>query len=226
MRSQEVGGPRLELHGRAAEVVVQPRLPLPRLGRRDVDDLPGRADRLDERRGHRPAPTDEDQHRAGERVPDHLDEPGNVGGEQPAGLSHDDDAPVHQEGRRGAGVDDRPDAEILAQATADLLDHECVVLVAHHIVEQGAHLLGHQRGIVTLDEIGRRHLSCAHSASLTAASASRTRHVPLTSWTRTMRQPQAMPSAAAPMEASRRSVSSKLRILPRNVLLDAESRSG
>ena len=162
-----------------------------------------------------------------ERVLHDLDQPGHVGGEQPAGLAHDDDAAVDQEGWGEAGVDDGADAQLVAGAAADLLDDERVVAVAHHLVEQPAHGLGHQGGVVALDQIRREHgAGRAHSASLTAASASRARQVPLTSCTRTMRQPQAMPRAAAPMEASRRSVSSRSRILPRKVLFDAESSSG
>ena len=226
MVRQEVGGSGLQLDGCSAQMVVQPRLALPRLGRRHVDDLPGRLHGLDERRGHRPASPDEHQHRRGQGVLDDLDQPGDVGGEQPPRFAHDHHPAVHQEGGGQAGVDDGADAELLPQTPADLLDDEGVVAFAHQVGQQGAHLLGHQRRIVTLDEIRRRDPSAAHSASSTAASTSRARHVPLTSCTRTMRQPQAMPSAAAPMEASRRSVSSKSRTLPRNVLLDAESKSG
>ncbi len=226
MVRQEVGGWRLEPDRCAPQMIVQPRLALPRLGGRDVDDLPGRLDGLHEWRRHRPASTDEHQHRRGQGVLDDLDQPGNVRSEQPPGFAYDHHPPVHEEGRGQAGVDDGANAELLPQSPADLLDDEGVVAVAHQVGQQGAHLLGHQRGIITLDEIRRRDLSAAHLASLTAASTSRTRQVPFTSCTRTRRQPQAMPRAAAPMEASRRSESSKSRIPPKNVLLDAESRSG
>ncbi len=157
---------------------------------------------------------------------DHLDQPRHVGRQQAPGLAHDDDPAVDQEGRGQAGVDDGADVQLVARSATDLFHDERVVAVAHHVVEQPTDRLGHQRGVVTLDQVDGLGPGSAHSASLTAASTSRARQVPLTSCTRTMRQPQAMPRAAAPMEASRRSVSSKSRILPRNVLLEAESRSG
>ena len=223
---QHVGGPRLELHRRRAEMVVQPGLAVPRLARRDVDDLARRADRLDQWRGNRPAAAHQDQHRRREGVLHDLDQPRRVGRQQPPGLAHDDHPAVDQEGRGQAGVHDRPDAQLVAGAAADLLDDERMIAVADHVVEEHADLLRDQRGVVTLDEVHRLGPRSAHCASLTAASTSRARQVPLTSCTRTMRQPQAMPRAAAPMEASRRSVSSRSRILPRKVLLEAESRSG
>ena len=61
---QQIGGPRLELHRRGSQMVVQPGLAVPRLARRDVDDLAGRADGLDERRRNRPAPADQDRARS------------------------------------------------------------------------------------------------------------------------------------------------------------------
>ena len=72
-----------------------------------------------------------------------LDQAGDVRREQPPGLAHHHDAPVHQEGRGQAGVDDGADAQLVARAPADLLHHERVVAVAHHLGQQGAHLLGH-----------------------------------------------------------------------------------
>src|SRR6185437_5392887 len=136
------------------------------------------------------------------------------------------DAAVDEERRGEAGVDDGAHVELVARPAAHLFDHEGVVALAHQLLEQGPHLLGDQGRVISLDEIGGGRPRHAHAASLTAASASRARQVPLTSCTRTMRQPQAMPRAAAPMEASRRSVSSKSRIFPRNVLLEAERSSG
>ena len=84
---------------------------------------------------------------------DDLDQPRHVGGQQAPGLAHDDHPAVDQEGRGQAGVDDRPDAQLVAGAAADLLDDERVVAVAHHVVEEPADGLGHQRGVVTLDQI-------------------------------------------------------------------------
>ena len=152
----------------------------------------------------------------------------HVGGEQAAGVTDDHHAPVHQEGRGEAGVHDGADVQLVAGGTADLLHHERMVAVAHHAGKQRPHLLGHDGGVVALDQIDRDGGlgPRAHAASLTAASASRARHVPRTSCTRTMRQPHAMPSAAAPMDAAPRSVSSKSSTLPKKVLLDAESSSG
>ena len=207
-------------------MVVQPGLAVPRLARRDIDDLACRADGLDEWRGNRPAAAHQNEHGRREGVLDDFDQPWRVGRQQPPGLTHDDDPAVDQEGRGQAGVHDGPDVQLVARSSADLLDDERMVSVAHHIVEQFADGLRDQGGVVTLDQVHRLRPRCAHSASLTAASASRARQVPLTSCTRTMRQPQAMPRAAAPMEASRRSVSSRSRILPRKVLLEAESSSG
>ena len=226
MTRQEVGGPRLELDRPGPQVLVQPCLAVPGLARGDVDDLTRRVHRLDERRRHGPTPADQDEHRRREGVLQDLDQAGGVGGEDPTGLTHHDHAPVHQEGWGEAGVHHRADTQLVARPATDLLDDERMVAVAHHVVDEPAHGLGHERGVVTLDEIHRRRRRRAHSASLTAARTSRARHVPLTSCTRTMRQPQAIPRAAAPMEASRRSVSSRSRILPRNVLFDAESSSG
>ena len=162
---QQVGGRRLELHRRPAQVVVQPRLALPRLARGHVDDPPGRVHRLDQRCGDRPTAAHQDQHGRRERALDDLDQPGHVGREQPPRLAHHHDAPVHQEGRGEAGVDDGPDAQLLARAATDLLDDEGVVEIAHHLGQQGTHLLGDHGGVVTLDEI-RRCDRLAHSASL------------------------------------------------------------
>ena len=145
MARQQIGGPRLELHRRGTQVLVQPGLAVPGLARRDVDDLAGRRDRLDQRRRNGPAPADQDEHGRRQRVLHDLDQPGHVGGEQPAGLAHDDHAAVDQEGRGEAGVHDGADAQLVAGAAADLLDDERVVAVAHHLVEQRADGLGHQR---------------------------------------------------------------------------------
>ena len=116
-------------------------------------------------------------------------------------LAHHDDPPVHQEGWGQAGVHDGADTQLVAGTAPDLLHDERMVTVTHHLVEEPAHGLGHQGGVVPLDQIDGGGRGRAHSASLTAASTSRARQVPLTSCTRTMRQPQAIPSAAAPMEA-------------------------
>ena len=153
---------------------------------------------------------------------------GRVGRQQAAGLAHHHDPPVDQEGRREAGVDDGSHHELVPRATADLLDDQHMVTLAHHLGQQRPHLLGHQRGVVTLYQVGRRRagVAGAHGASLTAARVSRTRQVPRTSCTRSTRQPHAIPRAAAPREAARRSVSSRSRIRPRKVLLDAERSSG
>ena len=209
-------------------MVVEPRLAVPRLRGGHIDHPPRRHDGLDDRRGDGAAPAGEDQDGGGERVGDHLDQPRRVGRDQAPGVAHHHHAPLHQERRGHAGVDDRPDAELLSGGTADLFDHERVVPVPDQLAQQSAHLLGHQRGVVAAHQVDRRrrHLLGAHAASLMAASASRARQVPRTSCTRTIRQPQAMPSAAAPMDASRRSVSSRPRTPPRKVLLEAESSRG
>ncbi len=226
MTRQQIGRPRLELHRRRPQMVVQPRLTLTRLARRDVDDLASGADRLDQRRRNGASAADEHQHRRREGVLHHLDQSWRVGRQQPPRLAHHHHAPVDQEGRGQAGVHHGADIELVAGGAADLLHDERVVVVAHHLIEEPAHLLRHQRGVVPLDQIDGGRCRRAHSASLMAARTSRARQVPLTSCTRTMRQPQVIPRAAAAMEASRRSVSSRSRILPRNVLFDAESKSG
>ena len=205
---------------------MEPSLALPRLARRHVDDLAVFLDRLDQRCRDGATAADQDQDRRGERSFDHLDQPRRVGREEPARLTHDDDALIDEERRRQGRVDDRSHIEVVAGATTDLLDDEGVVAVTDDVGQQRPHLLGHQRGVVALDEIGRLATRRGHSASLTAARASRARHVPRTSWTRSMRQPQAMPRAAAPMDASRRSVSSRSNTLPRKVLLEAERSKG
>ena len=165
-----------------------------------------------------------------------VNEAGHVGGEQPSRLPHDHDALVDQKGWGQAGVDDRAHVDVIARTAADLFDHEGVVALPHHLGQQPAHLLGHERRVVALDEIRRcahsaalirlRSFGRAHSAALTAASASRTRRVPCTSCTRRIRQPQDRPSAAAPRDAGPRSVRSRSNMTPRNVLFDAESSSG
>ncbi len=226
MAGQDVGGGGFEPHGRTAQVVVEPGLPLSRLARRHVDDLAVLLDRLDERRRDGAASADEHQHRRLEGGLDHLDEPRRVGREEPPRLTHHDDALVDEERRRQARIDDRSHIEIVAGAATDLLDHEGVVAVTDDVGQQRSHLLGHQGGVVPLDEIGRLVTRRGHWASLIAARASRARHVPRTSCTRRMRQPQATPRAAAPMEASRRSVSSRSSTLPRKVLLEAERSKG
>ena len=221
VRAQQLRGLRLELDRGAAEVLVQPGLSIPRTADGDVDHLAGDRDGLDQRGGHGTGASGQDQHGRGQRVLDHLDQAGHIGGEEPARVAHDHDTPVDQEGRRQAGVDDRTDIDVVGGAT-DLLDDQGVVTLAHHLGQEGADLLGHQRRVVALDEVGRG----AHRAAPTAATTSRTRQVPLTSCTRKMRQPQARPSAAAPREAGPRSVSSRPSVTPRKVLLDTESRRG
>ncbi len=226
MPGQQIGSLRLELDRRGTQVFVQPGLAVPGLARRHVDHAAGGGHGLDQRGGDRPSPTDQDEHARRQRVLHHLDQPRHVGGEQPAGLAHHDHPAVDEEGWGQAGIHDGTDAQLVSGSATDLLDDQRVVAVTHHLVEERADGLGHQGGVVPLDQIDGCRRRPAHSASPMAASTSRARQVPLTSCTRTMRQPHAMPSAAAPMEASRRSVSSKSRILPRKVLFEAESSSG
>ena len=108
-----------------------------------------------------PSP-DQNEHGRREGIFDHFDEPGHVGREEPARLPHDHDALVDQEGRGQAGIHHRPHVDVVPRTTTDLLDHEGVVALAHHLGQQPAHLLGHERRVIALDEIRR----CAHSAAL------------------------------------------------------------
>ena len=155
MTSQHVDCARVELHRRPAQVVVQPRLALPRLAGRHVDDLAELLDRLHERRRDDAAPTHQDQHRRGERLAHHLDEARHVGGQQAAGFTDHDDAAIDEEGRGQAGIDHGTDVELVPRRSSELLDDERVVAVAHHVVEQRPYLLGHQRRVVALHEVGR-----------------------------------------------------------------------
>ena len=192
----------------------------------DVDDLPGRLDRLHERRRDDPPPPTSTSTVVGSGSWTTSTSRGTSAvSRRPASRTTTTRRSTRKGGVRQASTT-APTSSSSPASPSELLDDERVVAVAHHVVEQRAYLLGHQRRVVALDEVGRARLAAAHSASLTAASTSRARQVPLTSCTRTIRQPQAMPSAAAPMEASRRSVSSKSSTWPRKVLLEAESNNG
>ena len=160
MLTQQLRGLRLQLDRRVAEMVLQPRLAISRAADRDVDDLSGRRDGLDDRGRHRAAAADQDQDRRGQGVLDHVDQAGRIGGEEPAGISHDDHALIDEERRREAGIHHGTDVDVVPRTAADLLHHQRVVAVPHHFGQQRAHLLGHQRRVVALDQIRRMALTC------------------------------------------------------------------
>ena len=166
-------------------------------------------------RSHRPPP---DQHGRGQRIGDDLDQPGTSAvSRRPASRTTTTRRSIRNGGVMQASTtaptsSSSPGPPPISSTTNEWSRSPTTS------ASSVAHRLGHQRGVVALDQIRPRRSCAALTAgscrslgrhgprswprSLTAASASRTRQVPLTSWTRTIRQPQEMPSAAAPREAS------------------------
>ena len=128
---------------------------------------PGPVDCFDDGGGHRSAPAHQNEHGRRKRVLNDRDQPWRVGRHETSRLPDDDDPAVHEEGGREAGVHHGAHAELLARSPTDLFDDERVVLVSHHLGQQRPDLLGHQGGVVTLDQVGGHHRLGAHGLVLT-----------------------------------------------------------
>ncbi len=64
-------------------------------------------------------------------------QPLGVGGGELPGVAHHHHPPLDQEGRGGAGVDDRPHVELVDPGAAELLDHQRRVPAAHQLLAAG-----------------------------------------------------------------------------------------
>ena len=105
----------------------------------------------------------------------------------------------------------------------EVLEREGGIEFAQRLGDDVVHGVVDHRGVGSHDAHARRH---ARPSSRRRAITSRTRTVPWTSCTRTIRQPAAIPSAVAASDGSRRSLTGRSNMTPRKVLFDAESRSG
>ena len=214
--TEEVDGRWVEFDRTGAEVLVEPCLAIARFGGGHLDDHAVSAHGPHEWRRDRPAAAHQHEHGARERITDHLDQTRHVRREQAAGVAHHDHPAVDEEGRGEAGVDDGADVQVFA-ASSELLDDERVVTIARPArraerappgprgrdrpLEPDRSRRARDRPRGCIGAAPTCTAARAHAASLIAANASRARQVPLTSWARTIRQPHAMPRAAAPMDA-------------------------
>ena len=148
----------VESHRTGPEMLGQPlRAVATGATHRGVDHLPGGAGRLGQGGGDGlPSATEQDQGGGGEGVLQVVGQPAGVGGGEVAGVAHHHHPPLDQEGRGGTGVDDRPHIQLVGAGGPELLDHQGGVVVPHQLLDQGVGGLGHQGGVVPLDQGDRR----------------------------------------------------------------------
>ena len=159
---------------------------------------------------------------------------GAVGRVEPPGVADHHHPALDQERWGGAGVDhQRPRRARRLPGRRTPRPPGDGSRPAHQPLDQGVGGLGHQRGVVPLDQVGRRCTSVAvagtvsprpvapRSASGPVDGGQRVADlaVPATSWTRTTRQPSATPRAAAASEAVPRSPISRPSTTPEEGLV-------
>ena len=147
------GSRRRQLDRGVGQSLAEPtvRLPVADVG---VDDRgPGRLfEGVDELGRELAAPAGDHQPGRGQRVLQVGDQGLELVGRVAAGIAQDHDAPVGQERRRGAGVHDHAEVQVLA---AVVLQDQRPVDPLHQLADQVAHRLCHQGRVVTGDEPGR-----------------------------------------------------------------------